>query len=128
MSITGTIAAIGVEFGDNSILAILCTYDGYLQHVGKTLFIYYDSYEKIRELIGLGNLLSLGQSYESRGKNKQYGTMAYHRDKDYKFKDVCPITFKCRKHFLDQSIPKYFYLFSNKNEWLMSGHEKEVEL
>ena len=63
---------IAIKNNDNSMDAIYCHYDGYPRGVGNTLNTHYTNEDKIRELISLGDISSLGEDIES--------TVAYHRD------------------------------------------------
>lgn len=77
---------IAIENQDGTVSSIYCHFDGYVEGVGDTLFEYYQSKEKLQELINLGDISSLGETIEE--------TVAYHRDggEDYnepsKYKDV----------------------------------------
>lgn len=57
----GTRSRIGIENSDGTVISISCNWDGYLSHVGRILHTSYTNEEKIRELMGLGNLSSLGE-------------------------------------------------------------------
>lgn len=49
---------------DNSVTAVYCHSDGYLQHNGKILLEHYTDEDKIRDLIENGNMSSLGKTVE----------------------------------------------------------------
>jgi hypothetical protein len=57
----GTRSRIGIENEDGSVTSIYCHFDGYLSHVGRILHTSYTTEEKIRALMGLGDLSSLGE-------------------------------------------------------------------
>jgi len=69
---------------------IYCHMDGYPQHNGAILFEYYDTEEKVRELIALGNISTLGQCIGEQHDFEEYledtderkkWTKAYGRDR-----------------------------------------------
>ena len=56
----GTQASISCVNPDGTITSIFCYNDGYVNGVGKTLVNYYKEYDKINELMKLGDIESLG--------------------------------------------------------------------
>ena len=80
---------IGIELEDNTIESIYCHFNGYPNNVGKILNQYYQNRGKVKELMTLGNISSLGiwvrplpnesHSFESPAKDT---TVAYHRDRN----------------------------------------------
>lgn len=55
---------IGVELPDGKIKSIYCHHDGYISGVGKVLHDHYDSNELAEQLIELGDISSLGETYD----------------------------------------------------------------
>ena len=51
---------IGIENKDGTITSIYCHHDGYLEGVGEILVNHYKAEEKIRKLMELGDMSSLG--------------------------------------------------------------------
>jgi hypothetical protein len=51
---------IGIKNEDGTITSIYCHHDGYVSYVGKTLFDSYKDEAKIRKLLELGDMSSLG--------------------------------------------------------------------
>ena len=51
---------IGIKNKNGTILSIYCHHDGYVEHVGKILFDNYKDETKIRKLMKLGDISSLG--------------------------------------------------------------------
>ena len=51
---------IGIENKDGSITSIYCHHDGYPSHVGDILVNHYKTEEKIKKLLELGDMSSLG--------------------------------------------------------------------
>jgi len=51
---------IGIMNDDGTVLSIYCHWDNYLSHTGKILLNHYQDESKIRELMALGDISSLG--------------------------------------------------------------------
>lgn len=73
----GTHSTIAIERKDGSRTAIYCQYDGYIEGVGVTLQLAYNTAEKVEELLKLGDLSVLKYNTES--------SVAYHRDRGEEF-------------------------------------------
>jgi hypothetical protein len=56
----GTRSTIALEFADGSVGQVYCHWDGYLSNNGEILLASYTDPFKVRELIDLGDLSSLG--------------------------------------------------------------------
>jgi hypothetical protein len=56
----GTRSTIALEFADGTVGMVYCHWDGYLSHNGKILLDNYSDPFKLRELIDLGDISSLG--------------------------------------------------------------------
>lgn len=54
-----TRSAIGIKHGDR-IKAVYCHWDGYLEHVGAVLNVYYQDSIKVNKLISMGDLSGIG--------------------------------------------------------------------
>ena len=52
----GTRSRIGIQLSDDSILSVYCHYDGYPSFNGKVLREFYDTKEKVSELINGGDM------------------------------------------------------------------------
>lgn len=85
-----TRAYICIEQQNNTYLGVYCHSAGYLTHTGSILFDYYQSEEKIKKLIELGNLLILKPNLEPDKNhphcfnNPQIGvSLFYGRDGNY---------------------------------------------
>ena len=51
---------IGIQNQDGTITSVYCHHDGYLEHVGNILVKHYTDESKIRKLMELGDMSSLG--------------------------------------------------------------------
>ena len=58
----GTRSTIALEFADGTVQQVYCHWDGYLDHNGKILQEHYSDPFKLRDLIDLGDMSSLGES------------------------------------------------------------------
>jgi len=56
----GTRSTIALEYADGTVDQVYCHWDGYLEHNGKILQEHYSDPFKLRELMDLGDLSSLG--------------------------------------------------------------------
>jgi hypothetical protein len=57
----GTRSTIALEFADGTVQQVYCHWDGYLDHNGRILQEHYLDPFKLRELIDLGDMSSLGE-------------------------------------------------------------------
>ena len=73
MSARSTIAILE----NDTIKSIYCHWDGYLTSVGRTLFHHYSDPAKVRALITLGDISSLGPNLDASYFKKRYGFSGY---------------------------------------------------
>ena len=57
----GTRSTIALEFADGTVQQVYCHWDGYLDYNGKILQEHYSDPFKLRDLIDLGDMSSLGE-------------------------------------------------------------------
>lgn len=95
-----TRSTIAIERRNGTRTGIYCHFDGYIEGVGVTLQLAYNTAEKVEELLKLGNISTLGYYTDSRDE-KVNGTIAYHRDRGEKFVQ-------------SDEEQEYYYLF---DEW-----------
>ena len=62
----GTRSTIALEFADGTVEQVYCHWDGYLEHNGKILQEHYSDPFKLRDLIDLGDISSLGKNVGSK--------------------------------------------------------------
>ena len=73
-----TRSRIAIQLKDGSVKSIYCHHDGDLDYVGMILFNYYKSYDKVLDLINLGNISSLGtEPSEAFDSTKTIKTSTY---------------------------------------------------
>jgi len=109
---------IAFDNGD-SVYAIYCHFDGYVDGVGKTLFYHYSDIEKVEELMDLGNLSMLrpeiGEKQDFNNPTDKNWCLAYGRDRgetDQEAKEYLSVT----EAKMDCQGCDYFYVFDG-NEW-----------
>lgn len=68
-----TRSTIALEFADNTVQQVYCHWDGYLEHNGAILFEHYKDPFKLRDLIDLGDLSSLGSVIGSKHPFSPHG-------------------------------------------------------
>ena len=66
----GTRSTIALEFADGTVEQVYCHWDGYLEHNGEILDEHYSDPFKLRDLIDMGGISSLGKVI---GKKHPFG-------------------------------------------------------
>ena len=66
----GTRSTIALEYADGTVEQVYCHWDGYLEHNGKILAEHYNDPFKLRDLIDMGGISSLGKVI---GKKHPFG-------------------------------------------------------
>ncbi len=124
-----TRSVIGILNSDLSVEIIYCHNDGYPSHNGKILLEHWPFTGKVRSLMGLGDISSLGYELgEKHDFDKDYEmartnhwTRCYGRDRGEE--NVGSQTFVNIKDAIasyQESWCEYFYLWdSNANKWLL---------
>lgn len=119
-----TRSTIALEFADGTVGQVYCHWDGYLSHNGKILFENYQDPFKLRELIDLGDLSTLGAEigvkHEFDNPNK-YGTPEYEAWNEVK-RGMC--TFYGRDRGEDSTHARYFKDFA---DYVQSHQYEEYE-
>lgn len=109
---------IAMKTGENTYKAVYCHYDGYLAYNGAMLLEYYNTKERVEELISLGNISSLREkitpekgSTHSFDKPDKDVTVFYGKDRGEKGQEA----FTCTEEELKDptSWIEYIYVFDN---------------
>lgn len=120
----GTRSTIAIQNADGTVTGIYCHWDGYLSHNGQILQDYYTDEAKVRELIALGDLSSLGANigekhpFDERVDAETYADTrctAYGRDRGEKNAEAT--TYASHADFLDVMGQEYDYLFTPGAGW-----------
>lgn len=113
-----TRSRIGITNQDGTIVSIYCHCDGYPSHVGHLLKEYYNTPERIRDLIALGDIdvldkrLNPDLGYRHTGNARQKGvTLAGHRDCGQPESETRPAWFTDRANYKKAGA-------SSGEEWL----------
>ena len=84
---------IAVEH-DGKFESIYCHHDGYLSYVGRKLQKYYDNIKKVRALMELGDISSLGNDLKPEGTQNFDDTVDGNFCRPYSLRDEdCPSSF-----------------------------------
>lgn len=118
---------IGILNADQTVTYIYCHFDGYLEHNGAILNEHYNTEDKVRELIGLGDLNCLGEEIGEKQDFDQYPRvnktwcLAYGRDRGESNTKAHTIPYN--KYSKDQ-FEEYVYLFTPGKgwEWRSTGY------
>lgn len=125
-----TNSTINIQHKDGSIDGVYCHWDGYPSYNGQLLYAFYNTPEKVNELISHGGISSLGMNIgeklpedwdESRDvKNKNFQCEFYARDKGEKIEI---------SHDKDIEQQAYNYLFDEEKErWYLVEDHKKIPL
>ena len=91
---------IGIKTEDGLYKTVYCHYDGYISHTLKILQEFYNTEEKVEELLSYGDLIILRETIEA--------SEFFHRDKgEVLKKPSLSATWKCA------SATEYLYIFQN---------------
>lgn len=120
-----TNAKIGITDENGHIKAIYVHWDGYPEHIAPLLLDYYNTPDKINELIKLGDLSALYEKIKpepgvphSFNDPAENVTIAYYRDRGEPWEQVKPKEFRNKTQYARDYGP-YKYLFDTKsNKWL----------
>ena len=126
----GTRSTIAIQNADNTVTGIYCHWDGYLEHNGRILAENYTDEAKVRELIALGDLSSLGDCIGEKVDFNDYDShngqcVAYGRDRGET--GVAAATFDSHAELVEQIGQEYDYLFVN-GAWTVAQGNGHVTL
>ena len=114
---------IAYKTAEGKIRSIYAHWDGYPEHNGKILLDNYKNIEKIKALIELGSVSSLGaeigeqQDFDNKETQKDDWTLAYHRDRG---ESLVINEYDDIPSWVDD-MEEYAYLY-NGREWLVNDH------
>ena len=114
---------IAYKTPEGKIRSIYCHWDGYPEHNGEILRRFYTTTDKVKQLVELGSISSLGQeigsqqNFDDRDSQKDEWTLAYHRDRGEQLVineyDDVPSWIA--------DMEEYAYLW-NGEDWLVNDH------
>ena len=117
-----TRSTIAIEFADGTVQQVYCHWDGYLENNGRILQESYMDPFKVRKLIDLGNISSLGDEVGVRHPFSSYDVdgLSY---EDYKAKYGNMTTFYARDRGEDLNVSK----FANYDDYVKNHQYEEYE-
>jgi hypothetical protein len=116
-----TRSRIGIENENGTISSIYCHHDGYPDGVGATLKEHYSNSQKLRMLINLGDISSLGEHVATMDEHsfnnpKENVTVAYHRDRgEEKNEARTDVSIEQFKRRLSEV---YGYVYTKDEKWV----------
>lgn len=115
----GTRSTIAIRNDNGTVTSIYCHWDGYLSHNGNILYQFYRDVAKVRELMALGNISSLGReigtqhAFDTRPEGE---TTAYGRDRGEDNQEAK--LYGSWNELIDNDGEEYNYIFEPKdNAW-----------
>jgi hypothetical protein len=125
----GTRSTIAIQNEDGTVTGIYCHWDGYLSHNGDILQKFYTTEEKVRALIALGDLSSLGEQIGSKhdfNNAPDDECNAYGRDRG---ETGCePATEHNWRQYRAEYGQEYDYLFTPGAGWQVSTYNGIYDL
>ena len=122
--IMSTRSVIGIMNNDNSVDSVYCHFDGYPEHTGYFLKKFFDTTDKVKNLISNGDISSLVSSRNWERKehpiinNKQVLKTLYYFDRPEVWESVKPEHHKSVLEFFERDCADEFkYLFLPSGEW-----------
>jgi hypothetical protein len=126
----GTRSTIAVEHDDGTISQVYCHWDGYLSWNGVRLAQYYNTYDRVRELISHGDLSSLGKQIglahrrDDTTIDREWCTF-YHRDVGEPLRIR---QFSDWQQYVDKfTMEQYNYVFRQDGLWYVSRLDSDWE-
>jgi hypothetical protein len=139
-----TSSTIALEFADGTVGQVYAHWDGYLSHNGRILFENYQDPFKLRELIDLGSVSTLGKDigvqhpFDNPGRygdaeytahKEQYGHMCLFYGRDRGETGVEATYFKDFDDYVDNhQCEEYEYILRTDGKWYVcqTGHYYEL--
>ena len=125
----GTRSTIALEFADSTVQQIYCHWDGYLEHNGQILQKHYSDPFKLRDLIDLGDMSSLGERIGTQhafDKAPEGECTFYLRDrKEQGCKAKSFVDFQ--DYLAHHQYEEYEYILRKDGNWYVKQHDNEYE-
>lgn len=139
----GTHSSIGIK-ENGKVRYIYCHWDGYLSNNGVLLNLFYRNADKVRALINLGALSSLGYNVNAPRRFTDFNEVSnihnymnlhvktsfcvsYHRDRGEKYSDVKAHIVSEKNYF--KNSERYCYMFDTAdNKWYLLTSVKKYQL
>jgi hypothetical protein len=123
----GTRSTIAIEYADGTVDQIYCHWDGYLEHNGQILQAHYSDPFKVRQMMDLGDMSSLGERIGTQhafDKAPEGECTFYKRDRN---ESGCEAKrFKSYEEYVaDHQYEEYEYILracGDKAVWFVADH------
>jgi len=112
----GTRSRIGIQLSDDSILSVYCHWDGYPSFNGKVLREFYDTKEKVTQLINGGNISALHTNAGWQNETLPETGPLYYTSRGETIDENAPELNKNKREYLktaDNCGEEYAYLFTS---------------
>ena len=131
----GTRSRIGIQLKDNSVLSVYCHWDGYPSFNGRVLNEFYNTPEKVANLINGGNFSSLHTNLGWNQETLPETGPQYYTSRGESIDDNEPELNKNQSEYLNNNCgEEYAYLFTsagwtcyNVQSW-DDDYKKQVEI
>ena len=108
----GTRSRIGIQFSDDSVLSVYCHWDGYPSFNGKVLREFYDTKEKVSELINGGDISSLHTNVGWNNETLPETGPQYYTSRGESIKDNEPRIDSSLKSYTNKNMgEEYHYVY-----------------
>ena len=120
----GTRSRIGIELKDDSVLSVYCHWDGYPSFNGKVLREFYDTKEKVTQLINGGNISSLHTNVGWNNETLPETGPQYYTSRGESIDMNAPRLDKDMEEFFTDN-EEYSYIFRNGQWFAYDMHQFE---
>ena len=113
---------IGILNPDGTVDYIYCHFDGYLEHNGQILQEHYNTENRVKQLLALGDLSVLGESIGEKQdfNNRVKGTcLAYGRDRGESNTQASTYSYE---QYTTDNLEEYVYLFTPEKGWQVRSY------
>ena len=134
----GTRSTIAIAREDGTVAKVYCHWDGYLTYNGYYLEQYYNTPEKIEELLGYGDISSLGETigvkhpFSAIDANlghedyeQQFGSMTKFYGRDRGESDTDARVYASVEEYESSQFEEFNYLFIS-GEWYYKSYDEKV--
>ena len=127
---------IAIKLESGKIRSVYCHWDGYIQHNGKILNTYYNSVDKVIELINNGTISILAPNIGNKHdfdlnqcevSFEDRVCTFYHRDRNKSWENNKPNEYNNEYNWLADAAQEYNYLFKD-NEWFLVYRNTKNEI
>jgi len=115
----GTRSRIGIQLKDDSIMSVYCHWDGYPSFNGRVLNEFYNTPEKVADLIDGGNISSLHTNVGWNQETLPETAPQYYTSRGESIKDNEPRYDESIFDFLEkENNEEYAYIWTVNNKWV----------